>query len=294
MGDYYEDENEEIERIEIELLLECIYRYYGFDFRNYAYSSIRRRIWHRANIENVKSISQLQGIILRSKSSMDKLLSDFSINVTEMFRDPLFFKVFREKVVPFLREKPVIRIWHAGCSSGEEVYSMAILLHEEGLYDKVRIYATDMNESIIEKANKGEIPITNMQLYTKNYQQAGGKKEFSQYYTVQDELVSLQQFLKRNIIFAHHNLVTDHSFNEFHVIICRNVLIYFNHFLKNRVYHLFNNSLSEDGFVCFGNKETITDREAESFFHEFDSKEKIYSKSKDHFQKKKEGNRDEI
>ncbi|MDG5789954.1 protein-glutamate O-methyltransferase CheR [Evansella sp. AB-P1] len=222
---------------------------------------------------------------------MKKLLNDLSINVTEMFRDPSFFKVFRTEIIPILRDKPVIRIWHAGCSSGEEAYSMAILLYEEGLYNKTRIYATDMNEQILEKANGGEIPITNMQLFTRNYQQAGGVKEFSRYYSVDDNVAVIQPFLKKNIVFAHHNLVTDFSFNEFHVILCRNVLIYFNNKLKNRVYHLLYNSLSDEGFVCFGSKETITDSEATTFFQIIHSREKIYYKGKKHFSIKEEGNR---
>ncbi|MDQ0255785.1 chemotaxis protein methyltransferase CheR [Evansella vedderi] len=268
----------EIEKLEVELFLEGLYQHYGFDFRNYAYSSLKRRLSLRANLENVKSISELQGKVFREPEIMKRLLNDLSINVTEMYRDPSFFKAFRTEVVPHLRSEPSIRIWHAGCSSGEEVYSMAILLHEEGLLEKSQIYATDMNETILEKAIDGEISIRHMKSYTKNYQQSGGEKEFSEYYTVNDDYVSIKPFLKENIVFAHHNLVTDHSFNEFHVIVCRNVFIYFNAELKNRVYHLFNESLSDNGFLCFGNKETITDRDALTFFKEVDPIEKIYRK----------------
>lgn len=272
------EKRKEIEYIEVDLLLEAVYRQYGFDFRNYAKASVRRRLLLRAKYEGAATLSELQGILIREPAVMKKLLNDLSINVTEMFRDPGFFATFRSKVVPHLRNLPSIRIWHAGCSSGEEVFSMAILLHEEGLLNKTQIYATDMNETILEKATKGKMDLKFMKDYTKNYQQSGGKKEFSEYYSVAQDHVAIRPSLKRNIVFAHHNLVTDHSFNEFHVIVCRNVLIYFNHLLKNRVYQLFNESISENGFLCFGNKETVTDSYALQFLEEVDRKEKIYRK----------------
>ncbi|WP_227935980.1 CheR family methyltransferase [Alkalihalobacillus deserti] len=273
-------EQEEIERIEIKLLLEGIYQRYGCDFRNYAFSSIKRRIWYRAQIEEVKSISEFQAKVLYDPELMKKLLEDFSINVTEMFRDPGFFKVFRQKVVPILRELPYIRIWHAGCSSGEEAYSMAIVLQEEGIYDKCKIYATDMDERIIEKAKEGKLTLDHMKLYTKNYHQAGGNKEFSEYYLVMDNYVKLKPYLKRNIIFAQHNLVTDHSFNEFQMIVCRNVLIYFNNELTNRVYDLFYNSLSDGGYLGLGSKESISMYKAANTYEEVDTVERLYKKVK--------------
>ncbi|WP_078428430.1 CheR family methyltransferase [Alkalihalobacterium alkalinitrilicum] len=268
----------DVVRIEIELLLEGIYRHYGFDFRNYAYSSVKRRVLHRVRTEQLNTISELQSKVLHDPNVLKSLLNDLSINVTEMFRDPSFFKAFREKVLPTLRDLPFIRIWHAGCSSGEEVYSMAILLLEEGLYDKTKIYATDMNEDILDKAREGKISLSYMQLYTKNYQQAGGLKEFSEYYTAHRDYVLLRPILKKNIVFAHHNLVTDHSFNEFHVIICRNVLIYFNTTLKNRVYDLFYQSLSDGGYLGLGNKEALTSGDTSHFYQEVDREEKIYIK----------------
>ncbi|MDT8859217.1 protein-glutamate O-methyltransferase CheR [Alkalihalobacillus sp. MEB130] len=274
-----ERENE-IERIEIELFLEGIYQVYGYDFRNYAYSSIKRRIWYRAQIENVKTISEFQSKVLYQPELMRQLLRDFSINVTEMFRDPSFFKTFRNEVVPVLRELPFIRIWHAGCSSGEEVYSMAILLYEEGLYEKTKIYATDMDEEILDKAKAGKVSLERMQLYTRNYQQAGGRKEFSEYYNVEDQHVVLHSFLKKNIVFAHHNLVTDHSFNEFHMILCRNVLIYFNQTLTNRVYDLFYNSLTKEGYLGLGAKESLNMYHSVELYEEVNSSEKIYKKVK--------------
>lgn len=270
----------ELEKIEIALLLEGIYRYYGFDFRDYAYSSLKRRIFHRMGIEKINTVSALQERVLRDEQLLGKLLSDFSINVTEMFRDPSFFKFFRTNILPTFKNYPLIRIWHAGCSSGEEVYSMAILLHEAGLYQKAKIYATDMNENILEKAQKGQFPINRMQVYTRNYHHAGGTKEFSEYYTANNNMVTFHPFLKENIVFAHHNLATDHSFNEFHIIVCRNVLIYFNQTLQNRVHKLFYDSLCVNGFLALGNKEVITYTNLWDKYVEVNSSEKIYEKIK--------------
>ncbi|HVH96484.1 MAG TPA: CheR family methyltransferase, partial [Bacillus sp. (in: firmicutes)] len=175
-------QHEEIEKIEIDLLLEAIYRYYGYDFRNYASSFIQRRILHCVQKEKLTSISALQEKILRDPETMKKLFSHFSINVTEMFRDPEFFKSFRTNIIPYVRDYPNIRIWHVGCSTGEEVYSMAILLHEEGIYEKAKIYATDLNAKMLDQAKKGTFSLSNMQLYTKNYIEAGGISDFSEYY----------------------------------------------------------------------------------------------------------------
>ncbi|MEH7308395.1 CheR family methyltransferase, partial [Neobacillus drentensis] len=231
-------QTDEIERIEIDLLLEAVFRFYGYDFRNYAFPFIQRRIIHRVRKENLPSISALQEKILRDPAVMGELLSDFSINVTEMFRDPSFFKTFRTKIIPLVKDYPEIRIWHVGCSSGEEVYSMSILLHEEGIYEKTRIFATDINKNVLEKAKQGTFPLDRMQLYTKNYIEADGKRAFSEYYKAVDDKVFFHSFLQKNVVFAQHNLVTDQSFNEFDIIICRNVLIYFNKVLQNHVHTL--------------------------------------------------------
>ncbi|WP_139491830.1 CheR family methyltransferase [Brevibacillus dissolubilis] len=269
---------EELETIEIELLLEGIYRYYGFDFRNYAVSSIRRRIWHRIRAERLTSISGLQERVLHDARVMEQLLADFSINVTEMFRDPGFFLAFRQKVVPILRDYPFIRIWHAGCSTGQEVYSMAILLHEEGLFDRTRLYATDMNEHVLRRAKTGTFPLDKMQLYTKNYLAAGGTRAFSEYYTVKSDQAIFEPFLGDNIVFAQHNLATDRSFNEFHVIICRNVMIYFDETLQNRVHDLFYDSLCMSGFFGLGNREGVVCTSHANDYEEVDGLEKIYRK----------------
>jgi chemotaxis protein methyltransferase CheR len=271
---------DEIEKIEIDLLLEAVFRYYGYDFRNYAPPFIQRRISHRVRKENLTSISALQEKILREPEVMENLISDFSINVTEMFRDPEFFKSFRTKVIPLVKDFPDIRIWHVGCSSGEEVYSMAILLHEEGVYEKTRIFATDINASILERAKKGTFPLDGMQRYTKNYFEAGGKRAFSEYYKAVDDQVFFHPFLQKNVVFAQHNLVTDHSFNEFDIIICRNVLIYFNKRLQNDVHKLFYDSLSMSGFLGLGKREGIKFTSYENCYGEFDASEKLYRKCK--------------
>ncbi len=268
----------ELENLEMELLLEGIYRYYGFDFRNYAFSSIRRRVVHRMQAEGLRTVTSLLERILHDPQMMEKLFADFSINVTEMFRDPSFFKVFRTKVIPLLTELPLIRIWHAGCSTGEEVYSMAILLNEEGLYHKTRIYATDINDRVLEKAKLGEFPINRMQGYTSNYVKSGGNKSFSEYYQAHRDFVRFHPFLAENIVFAQHNLVTDESFNEFHVIICRNVMIYFNRELQERVQKLFYESLSPEGFLGLGSREGLSFTRYADCYEEVDSKERIYRK----------------
>ncbi|WP_374707042.1 protein-glutamate O-methyltransferase CheR [Paenibacillus sp. J31TS4] len=274
------DPENERERIEIELLLEGIYRLYGFDFRDYSYNSIRRRLWHRAHALKLKSISALQEKVLHSDKEMHLLVNDIIINVTEMFRDPALFLTFRTKVVPLLRTYPFIRIWHAGCSTGEEVFSMAILLHEEGLYSKTRIYATDISENIINQAREGSFSIRRMQEYTRNYQLAGGTGAFSQYYTASRETVTFHPFLKENIVFAQHNLVTDRSFNEFHVIFCRNVLIYFNKKLQDHVHDLFYESLTRFGVLALGNRESINFSKHADSYEAMDPREKLYRKVK--------------
>jgi len=205
----------DLERIEIELLLEGIFRHYGFDFRAYAYASIRRRLWKRIEEEGLSSVSALQERVLHEPEMMEKLLLDLSINVTAMFRDPGFYCTFREHVIPLLRTYPFIRIWHAGCSTGEEVYSMAMLLSEEGLYDRSRIYATDINEVVLQRAKAGIFPLERMQEYTDNYIRAGGKRSFSEYYTAKYGGALFDQSLTKNVVFSQHNLVTDRSFSEF-------------------------------------------------------------------------------
>ncbi|AWV36909.1 chemotaxis protein CheR [Paenibacillus odorifer] len=268
--------SDELEQIEIELLLDGVHRLYGYDFRNYALPSLKRRIWHHVHAENVHSISALQEKVLHDRACFERFVYSLSIPVTEMFRDPGLFLTFRQKVVPLLRTYPYIRIWHAGCSTGEEVYSMAILLHEEGLYDKARIYATDMNERSLQQAKEGVYDISRMKQYTKNYLEAGGTRAFSEYYTAKYNSVILQPYLRKNIIFAEHNLATDTSFNEFNVIFCRNVMIYFNDELRDHVHGLFHESLSRFGILVLGSKESIHFTKYSDCYESLDRVEKIY------------------
>ena len=268
----------DLERIEIELLLEGIFRHYGFDFRAYAYASIRRRLWKRIEEERLPSVSALQERVLHEPEMMEKLLLDLSINVTSMFRDPGFYVAFREHVVPLLRTYPFIRIWHAGCSTGEEVYSMAMLLREEGLYDRSRIYATDINEVVLKRAKAGIFPLERMQEYTDNYMRAGGKRSFSEYYTAKYGGALFDQSLTKNVVFSQHNLVTDRSFSEFNVILCRNVLIYFDKTLQSKVHSLFYDSLAMFGVLVLGSKETPRFMAHEECYEQIAPPEKIFRK----------------
>jgi chemotaxis protein methyltransferase CheR len=274
------ESHEVLENIEIELLLQGLYAWCGYDYRDYAHNSIKRRIWHRVHAENLSTISGLLEKVLHDPACLQRLIGDFSINVTEMFRDPLFFLHFREKVVPLLRTYPSIRIWHAGCSTGEEVYSMAMLLHEEGIYDKTKIYATDINANVLKIAKAGVFPLEHMKKYTNNYLKAGGKKAFSNYYNVLHNGVKFHPYLTKNVVFAQHNLVTDRSFNEFHVILCRNVLIYFNKDLQRKVHHLFYESLGMLGILGLGDKETIYYIDKTDCYEEISKNQKLYKKVK--------------
>lgn len=246
------------EQIEARLLLEGIYQMYGYDFRQYSESSVTRRILYRMKAEGLPSISQLQERILREPALWKKLFNDICIPVTEMFRDPPFFQVLRQQLLPELRKLDRIQIWHAGCSTGEEVYSLAILLKEENLYDKCSIFATDLNDDWLSQAKEGRYPIDRMQNYTRNYILSGGYLPFSNYYTVSEHHAVIEPDLRSNITFAKHNLATDKSFNEFHLIICRNVMIYFQRSLQQDVLRLFMKSLSAGGFLALGSKEALT------------------------------------
>jgi chemotaxis protein methyltransferase CheR len=268
----------ELEQIEIQLLLEGVFRQYGFDFRSYACASIRRRLWKRITAEGLSTISGLQERVLHEPAMMEKLLLDLSINVTAMFRDPDFYRVFREQVIPTLRTYPFIRIWHAGCATGEEVFSMAIVLEEEGLYERSRIYATDINEVVLQKAKEGIFPLDRMQEYTENYIAAEGKRAFSDYYVAKYGGALFSPSLTRNVVFSQHNLVTDRSFAEFNVILCRNVLIYFDKSLQARVLKLFYESLSTFGILALGSKESLRFSPYEDSYEQINGPEKIYRK----------------
>ena len=246
-----------VEDIEVGLLLEGVYRQYGYDFRDYALSSVRRRVRQAVRDEGLATVSGLQEKVLHDPRCLQRFLVALSINVTSMFRDPEFYKALRERVVPVLRTYPKVRIWHAGCATGEEAYSFAIVLEEEGLYDRCQIFATDMNESILLKAAAGVVPLRGMRENTANYIRSGGRRAFASFYNAVEDRAVLHPSLRRNIVFAQHNLVSDRSFNEFNLVFCRNVLIYFNRDLQDRVHRLFYQSLGRFGFLALGSKETV-------------------------------------
>ena len=273
-------EHTDIEDIEINLLLEGIYQKYGYDFRSYSRASIRRRIRQRLAGEGLQRISQLQEQILYDKEKFSLLLNDLTINVTEMFRDPLFYKAFRTQVVPILHSYPSIKIWHAGCSTGEEIYSMAILLLEEGLYSRAEIYATDIDKNVLQKAKKGIFAASELALFERNYLEAGGKANFQDYYTLRYDNIIMNQALKKQVVFADHDLATDQVFGEMQVILCRNVIIYFNRELQDRVFNLFYDSLDMGGFLCLGSKESVRFSSSSQRFLSLDEKYKIYQKQR--------------
>lgn len=272
------DHYNEVESIEIKLLLESIYLKYGHDFRDYSNAHMKRRIFKRMSNEGFNNISEMQHKVLHDEQFFKTLLVDFSINVTEMFRDPQFYKSFRDEVVPILKTYPFIKIWHAGCSTGEEVYSMAIMLKEEGIIDRCQIYATDFNDIVLHKAKEGIYPIDAIKDYTINYQKSGGKLSLSEYYIAKYDSIIMDQLLKDRIIFAQHNLVTDGVFGEMNVIVCRNVLIYFNRLLQDKVIRLFLDSLSAGCFLCLGSKESIKFSSSSEYFEPFVEDEKIFRK----------------
>lgn len=268
----------EIEDIEVDLLLEAIFRRYGYDYRNYARASTKRRILHLLNKTGRKTISELIPRLLYDREFFAEILSGFSITVTEMFRDPGFYRALREEVIPYLKTYPFVKVWHAGCATGEEVYSLAIFLKEEGFYDRSTIFATDINDAALARAKEGIYSLENMRQNSLNYQMAGGEASFSDYYQARYNAVIMNQSLKEHITFASHNLVTDSSFGEMHLVFCRNVLIYFNKTLQNRVLRLFDDSLVYGGFLCLGTKETIQFSDVEVAFEQIGKGQSIYRK----------------
>lgn len=266
------------DEIELQLLLEAIYLRYGYDFRSYSRASLRRRVDQHLVLGRYESVGALIHAILHEGEAFSALLSGLTINVTEMFRDPDFYRVFREKVVPVLRTHPFLKIWHAGCATGEEIYSMAILLEEEGLYERSQIYATDIDKEVLEKARRGIFTVAELRKYTDNYQRAGGKASLSDYYTAKYDNVIMDPRLKKNVIFADHDLATDQVFGEMQVVLCRNVLIYFNRELQNRVFQLFHDSLDIGGTLCLGTKESLRFASCADRFDVVDKAQRIYRK----------------
>jgi chemotaxis protein methyltransferase CheR len=269
---------QQLEDLEIRLLLEAVFHHYGYDFRNYKPSNLRRRVRAIAVVEKVATISALQGRLLHDPACMARFVSRLPITVSSMFRDPSFYRALREQVLPRFRNIPFVRIWLAGCATGEEVYSMAILLKEEGLYDRCRIYATDMNQQAIRRAREGIYPLAKMRDYTQNYLQSAGKCSFSEYYTAGYDNAIFSAGLRENVVFSMHNLVTDGPFNEFHLILCRNVMIYFNQHLKARVIDLFTKSLGMSGILGLGSQESLCLESGAVDFEAIDGIHKLYQK----------------
>lgn len=268
----------EVEELEIDLLLEAIYQCYGYDFRNYSRASVVRRVRNRVITKGLQHVAELIPLIIRSHKEFQELLNDLTINVTEMFRDPTFYQAFRKEVVPILKTFPFFKVWHAGCSTGEEVYSMAILLHEEGLLDRAQVYATDIDKNVLEHAKKGIYSAESVKIFAENYRRAGGQSDLSDYYVEKYERVIFDPFLSKGVVFADHDLVTDQVFGEMQVVICRNVIIYFNKELQQRVFRLFADSLDMGGFLCLGTKESLKFSDCIEEFGTVDPHLKIYQK----------------
>jgi len=260
--------SEGLEDLEIRLLLEGVWSCYGYDFRDYALTSIRRRVRFFMEQEGLSTVTSVQDRVLHDPLALRRFLRALSVNVTAMFRDPSFYRALREVVVPVMRTYPAVRIWHAGCATGEEVYSVAILLREEGLYDRCRVYATDINDAVLRQAQRGELPLSSMRENTRHYIEAGGGHGFARWYKTRDGRAVLDPELRRNIVFAQHNLATDGSFNDFHLVLCRNVLIYFNRALQDRVHRLLYDSLVRFGFLGLGLKETTRFTPHEAHYEE--------------------------
>ena len=269
-----------IEDIEVDLLLEAIFERYGYDFRNYGRASINRRVKRFLSDSGCKTVSEMIPRLLHEKAFFEKMIGYFSITVTEMFRDPPVYQSIRKQVVPVLKTYPYIRAWNAGCATGEEAYSLAILLKEEGMYERTTLFATDFNDEALEKAKEGIYLSENVKEFTSNYQKAGGMNSFSEYYHARYGAVAIDLSLKKNITFANHNLVTDSVFSEMHLILCRNVLIYFSKPLQDRVLRLFSESLVPNGFLCLGTKENIVFSEVADHFKPLNEKLRIFQKKR--------------
>ncbi len=262
---------------EVESLIKEVYDRYGYDFSEYSRASFKRRINRICLIDRFTSFAELRYTVLNDPEYLKRFIEEITVNVTEMFRDPFFFKTLREKILPQLGTYPLIRIWVAGCSTGEEAYSIAILLKEANLYHKSLIYGTDLNPSVLEKARAGIFPLQQMKLYSENYMLSGGTKDFSDYYTANYDSVRFDKNLQQKLILSTHNLVSDSSFNSFQLIICRNVLIYFDRGLQEKVFRLFDNSLENLGFLALGAKETLRFSKLDKNYHQVDE-QRIWKK----------------
>lgn len=264
---------------DVDLILEDVHELYGYDFTNYSRASLKRRLTRLITTDRFLSFAEFRYRVRQDREYFKRFVEEITVNVTEMFRDTHFYRTLREEVLPVLATSPLIRIWHAGCSTGEEVYSMAILLKEANLLHKSLLYATDINPSVLEKVRRGMFPMNQMKQYSENYILSGGREDFSQYYTAQYSSAKFDEELGEKIVLATHNLVSDGSFNEFHLILCRNVLIYFDKPLQDRVLKLFHDSLQMLGFLGLGAKETLRFTEVFKNFKQIKPKEKIWRKT---------------
>src|SRR5580658_301726 len=269
---------EKTEDLEIQLLLEALYQRYHYDFRQYARASVKRRLKQAREQMGFRSFSALQESLLHDPGMLARILGYLTVQVSEMFRDPTYFRTIREKVVPHLRTYPSLKVWIAGCSSGEELYSFVILFREEGLEDRTLFYATDVNQDALTKAESGIYELDRIKLFTENHRQSGGKSSLSDYYTAAYSRASFSKSLRQRVVFSDHSLVTDASFGEMHLISCRNVLIYFDRALQNRVVGLFKDSLARRAFLGIGAKESLRFTEHAAAFIEFARDERIYQK----------------
>lgn len=269
---------EKVEDIEIQLLLEALYRRYHYDFRNYALASIKRRLKQAREQLNFETFSALQDRLLHDPVILPRLLGYLTVHVSEMFRDPSCFRAIREKIVPHLRTYPSLKVWVAGCSEGEELYSLVILFREEGLEQRTLFYATDINPDALAKASAGIYNLDQIQLFTENHRKSGGKSSLSDYYRAAYGRASLDRSLRQNVVFSDHSLVTDAVFAEMHLILCRNVLIYFDRSLQDRALGLFSESLTRKGFLVLGAKESLRFSTHSASFVDFVREEKIYQK----------------
>lgn len=271
-------ENTYVNEHEIETLLNDVISLYGYDFSEYAKASLGRRINRLFVLDKFPSFAEFRYKIRTDADYFSRFVEEITVNVTEMFRDPLFYRALREEVLPILATHPFIRIWHAGCSTGEEVYSMAILLREANLLHKSLLYATDINPKVLEKLRSGIFPMSQMKQYSENYIASGGREDFSDYYTANYDRAKFDSSLSKSIIVSTHNLVSDRSFNEFQLIVCRNVLIYFDKPLKDKAFRLFDESLEKLGFLALGSKENLKFSPVAHKFRQLDNKQKIWRK----------------
>jgi chemotaxis protein methyltransferase CheR len=263
---------------EVELLLNDLLELYGYDFTHYARASIKRRVNRLFTLDRFPSFAELRYRVKSEPDYLRRVVEQIAVNVTEMFRDPFFYKTLRTEILPWLATRPSIKIWHAGCATGEEVYSMAILLKEANLLHKSLLYATDINPAALEKARKGLFPLSEMKYYSENYMLSGGQQDFSSYYRAQYDWAKFDEALSSRMILATHNLVSDRSFNEFQLIVCRNVLIYFDKHLQDQVLELFDESLEMRGYLALGSKETLRFSSVISRYKQLANKEKIWQK----------------